>query len=446
MEHMTDRQAKEAARQLEEIGISILNHARNELYLGMRFLDVALSSFSYAISAKTDPVGTDGFVIYFHPSHLGGLYRENRILVNRAYLHMVLHCLFRHLDGRGERDRELWNLSCDIAVESMIDGMFHRSVRFSRTPLRRETYRQLRNKIPTLNAQRIYRELESWELSPEKQKRLAAEYYVDDHIFWEEKKKKKRQEQNNRWKDIAEQMETDMQTFSKEASDQAGNLEQMLSVENRQKYNYQEFLRKFAVLREEPQLDPDAFDYVFYSYGLQLYGNMPLIEPQETREVKKIQEFVIVIDTSMSCSGELVVKFLEETYSVLSETESFFHKVHIRILQCDERIQEEKVITCVEELKKYMEKFELKGGGGTDFRPAFAHVEKLVLDKRFENLRGMLYFTDGFGVYPRQMPPWTTAFVFFEEDYRDRDVPPWAIQIVLTEDELLKEGKGQNGH
>lgn len=71
------------------------------------------------------------------------------------------------------------------------------------------------------------------------------------------------------------------------------------------------------------QVDPDSFDYIFYNYGMTLYGNMPLIEPQETKEVRRIEEFVIVIDTSMSCSGELVQRFLEETFQVLSETESF---------------------------------------------------------------------------------------------------------------------------
>ena len=37
----------ERAERLQEIGSSILRVARDELYLGMRFLDVALSSFSY---------------------------------------------------------------------------------------------------------------------------------------------------------------------------------------------------------------------------------------------------------------------------------------------------------------------------------------------------------------------------------------------------------------
>ena len=39
----------ERAERLQEIGSSILRVARDELYLGMRFLDVALSSFSYQI-------------------------------------------------------------------------------------------------------------------------------------------------------------------------------------------------------------------------------------------------------------------------------------------------------------------------------------------------------------------------------------------------------------
>lgn len=53
---------------------------------------------------------------------------------------------------------------------------------------------------------------------------------------------------------------------------------------------------------------------------------MPLIEPLESREVTKISEFVIVIDTSYSTNGPLVQKFLEETFQIIQERDSFFHK------------------------------------------------------------------------------------------------------------------------
>ena len=147
--------AAETAERLQVIGSSILRAARDELYLGMRFLNVALSSFSYQMDGAVHGFGTDGRVMYFQPQMLGGLYKENRILVNRGYLHMVFHYLFRHFEWRGNEER-LRDLSCDIAVEHIIDGMNYRSIRFSRSLLRRETYRLLDKEGKTLNAQRVY--------------------------------------------------------------------------------------------------------------------------------------------------------------------------------------------------------------------------------------------------------------------------------------------------
>ena len=438
--------AEGAAEKLRAVGVQILAAARDELYFSMRFLDVALSSFGYEMDMSVSPFGTDGRTIWFHPQQLGGLLRENRILVNRGYLHMVFHCVFRHMQkpvqGRDTDEKGLegryWDLCCDIAVEHLIDGCDLRPVRFSRSLLRRETYRKLEAGDNVLNAERILRRLKEWELSEKELSALEEEFYVDDHRYWENHMPEKQPdpELNRKWKEIDEKMETDLETFSKEASEQSGDLLGELKVETRERHDYREFLRKFSVFREEMRVDPDSFDYGFYSYGLSLYGNMPLIEPQETREVKKITDFVVVIDTSMSCSGELVRRFLEETYSVLKENDSFFRKVNIHIIQCDEKVHTDVKITSREELDEYMEHFQLYGEGGTDFRPAFAHVEKLLRAGEFEDLKGLVYFTDGYGTYPEKMPAYRTAFVFLEEDYRDAEVPPWAIKLILREEDL----------
>ena len=224
--------------------------------------------------------------------------------------------------------------------------------------------------------------------------------------------------------------------FSNEASEGEGDLKEQLRVSNRSRYDYKEFLRKFTVLHEEMQIDPDSFDYIFYHYGMEMYGNMPLIEPLETSEVRKIEEFVIVIDTSMSCKEGLVKRFLEETYDVLSQTENFFKRMRIHILQCDERVQSDVLIESQEALKEYMEHFTILGGGGTDFRPAFTYVEEQLAKKKFWRLRGLLYFTDGYGVFPVKMPPYETAFIFVQNHYRDVDVPAWAIKLILQESDL----------
>ena len=82
----------------------------------------------------------------------------------------------------------------------------------------------------------------------------------------------------------------------------------------------------------------------------------------------------------------------------------------------------------------------LHGFGGTDFRPAFAYVDRLVAEGVFENLGGLVYFTDGWGVYPEWMPDYKVAFVFYDENYRKEIVPPWAAQIVL--DDAAIDGSG----
>lgn len=453
----------ETAERLQAIGSSILRAARDELYLGMRFLDVALSSFSYQMDGSIHGFGTDGREIYFQPQMLGGLYKENRILVNRGYLHMVFHCTFRHFAWRGAGrnigtghsagennadsektiEERLRDLSCDIAVEHIIDGMNYRSIRFSRSLLRRETYRLLEKEGKTLNAQRIYKILSGWNLSEKDFVNLELEFRTDDHKYWESKKpdQKPNPMLSRKWGEINDGIETDLETFSQEAGERDGDFLEQIKAENRSKYDYREFLRKFAVFHEELAVDDDSFDYNFYTYGLRLYGNMPLIEPLESKEVKKVEEFVIVIDTSMSCSGEMVRKFLEETYGVLSENESFFTKINVHIIQCDEKVHTDKKITSQEEMKDYMEHLELYGDGGTDFRPAFEWVDRLLEQHEFHNLKGLIYFTDGFGIYPQKMPPYKTAFVFMQDNYRDVDVPVWAMKLILDEDDLTESGK-----
>ena len=453
----------ETAERLQVIGSSILRAARDELYLGMRFLDVALSSFSYQMDGSIHGFGTDGRVMYFQPQMLGGLYKENRILVNRGYLHMVFHCIFRHFAWRGAGrnigagysagennadsektiEERLRDLSCDIAVEHIIDGMNYRSIRFSRSLLRRETYRLLEKEGKTLNAQRVYKILSGWNLSEKDFVNLEQEFRTDDHKYWESKKpdQKPNPMLSRKWGEINDGIETDLETISQEAGEHDGDFLEQIKTENRSKYDYREFLRKFAVFHEEMAVDDDSFDYNFYTYGLRLYGNMPLIEPLESKEVKKVEEFVIVIDTSMSCSGELVRKFLEETYGVLSENESFFTKINVHIIQCDEKVHTDKKITSQEEMKDYMEHLELYGDGGTDFRPAFEWVDRLLEQHEFHNLKGLIYFTDGFGIYPQKMPPYKTAFVFMQDNYRDVDVPVWAMKLILDEDDLTESGK-----
>lgn len=435
-------------RQLEELNqvelcVRILQNARNELYLNMRFLDLSLSSLGFEADPACEGIGTDGFVIYYHPDHLCGLYRRGRVLVNRSYLHMVLHCLFLHMDTRGKRAADYWNLACDIAAESMLDEMYIKCVHVPVPPYRRELYGRLRKKRKVLNAESVYRELQEMKLSEKQYSRMRDEFFVDDHRYWalDDKSPKTSMVRQNQWNDNREKMQTEMETMGNQEDEEAKSLLTQVQVENRERYDYKQFLRKFSVLKEEIQVDEDSFDYIFYTYGLSLYGNMPLVEPQESKEVYRIEDFVIVIDTSMSCLGDLVRRFLEETYDVLCESESYFKKVNIHIIQCDEQVQADRLVTSREEMDEYMKDFSIIGQGGTDFRPAFEYVNQMLAAGAFKKLRGLLYFTDGEGIYPVKRPVYDTAFVFVEDQYTDISVPSWAMKLILEPEQIMEEGE-----
>ena len=434
-------------RQLDELAEveichDILTNARNELYLNFRYLDIALSGFEYAADRTIPGIETDGFVIYYQPEYLFSLYQRKRVSINRAYLHMVFHCLFCHMDSREARAAEYWNLACDIAIESILDGFYVKSVYRHQSPYRREIYGRFSEKLKVLTAEGIYKCLQDMNLTASQYEKMASEFYVDSHVRWEQDKSPSIPlERQTKWQNIREKMETEMESFGEKDAESSKNLLDQVKIENRERYDYRKFLRKFSVLREEPEIDPDSFDYVFYTYGMSLYKNMPLIEPLETKEVFKIEDFVIVIDTSMSVSGELVQNFLQETYGVLSESESYFRKINIHIIQCDEEVRSDVTITSSEEMKDYMEHFTLNGFGGTDFRPAFEYVNGLLNKGAFKKLRGLLYFTDGKGIYPVKMPPYDTAFVFMEDQYEDISVPGWAMKVVLTPEDLEVRGQ-----
>ncbi|MCD8218121.1 MAG: VWA-like domain-containing protein [Clostridiales bacterium] len=238
------------------------------------------------------------------------------------------------------------------------------------------------------------------------------------------------------WADISQHAKTDIETFSREQGFGAGSLLRNLQETLREKQDYGAFLRKFAVLGEEMHINDDEFDYIYYTYGLQLYENMPLVEPLEYRENKRIREFVIALDTSGSCQGATVEKFLRKTYDILKNTESYFKRVNIHIIQCDSKIQRDVKVTTDEEFDAYMQDVQLAGFGGTDFRPVFTYVDDLIARHEFHNLRGLIYFTDGQGTFPEHAPDYETAFVFIEEGFTIPETPPWAIRLVLREDEV----------
>ncbi len=424
----------------QTIGQQILSAVRSELYLNMPFLDAALCALPFCADYDTPTLATDAKVLYYNGSWLASRYERERSLVCRAYLHTILHCMLRHPAKKKGRDGELWDLCCDIAVESILDALDYRCLAPATPSVRRmHLYQMFKDTMPVLTAEALYRHYRQNPLSEYDRATWAKEFLQDDHSLWE--KTPEEQESEDPWPRVAERVQTGMQTVMTESAAGGEAITEQLRIATQSTDHYRAFLRRFAVLGEEMGVDADSFDYGYYAYGLRHYGNLPLIEPLETREVKRISDFVIVIDTSMSTSGALVRQFLSYTYGLLKDTENFFRQINLYILQCDDQVRAEKHITNTRELAEYMEDFTLVGQSATDFRPAFARVDELRQSGAFHNLRGVLYFTDGLGIYPAKRPPYEAAFVMLADQGYPERVPPWGIRVVVDADELEMEGK-----
>lgn len=423
----------------QTIGREILTAARNELYLNLPFLDAALCALPFAEGFDTPTLATDTKVLYYNGAWLASRYERARSLTCRSFLHVILHCLLRHPAGRKGRDGELWDLCCDIAVESILDELDYPCLSPSAPSVRRShLYRTLKSHMPVLTAGAIYRQFRREPLSEYDRATYAREFVQDDHSLWE--KAENEQEQDDPWPRVAERVQTGMQTVMSESATGGQAITEQLRVETQPTDNYRAFLHRFAVVGEEMGVDADSFDYGYYAYGLRRYGNMPLIEPLETREVKRISDFVVAIDTSMSTSGDLVRQFLSYTYGILKDTESFFRQINLYIIQCDDQIRAEQHIRSARELADYMEHFTLIGQSATDFRPVFDRVTELQKAGAFHRLRGILYFTDGLGIYPSKRPPYDAAFVMLAGQGYPERVPPWGIRVVLDPDTLENGG------
>lgn len=422
-------------KDLSAIGQEILFTARNELYMNLPYLDVALCALRFRPGdGVTLSLATDGKTLYYDGSYLAERYLRSRVLTDRAYLHVILHCMLRHLGKKRGKAAELWDLACDVAVESILDELHYPCLEEGSVPAKLKFYGECRADMPVLTAEGVYRRLLRLNLPEYEIAQLQRRFLVDDHGLWDPERQddqEQSQRQDEKWKDLSEKTQTGMETvLAGQAAGGEAVLEQ-IQVAVRDDVDYRAFLRRFAVPREIMAVDGDTFDYGFYAYGLRLYGNMPLVEPTETKEEKRIEDFVIAVDTSMSTSGQLVRQFLACTYAILRSTETFTRKVNIRILQCDDQLRSDTAIHDLEELRDYMERFELTGGSATDFRPVFQHVEQLQREGAFTSLRGLIYFTDGMGVYPQKRPPYETAFVLLEEPPISVKFPPWAIRLVL---------------
>lgn len=394
----------------------IWNLTREQLSVKYPFFHKLLWDFSFEESSETASAGTDGSVIYFNPAFLTDFFRNDPQKLENLLLHILYHCLFLHLVLDVPSDHQLWDQACDLAVYRLLHASEHPDA---------GEYQ------PTIIYHRLL-EMKEHNCSQDTDTAPSPEP-MDDHQFWKRADRQALLEQmQNFWNNS--HGAGGLGLYGSDGRGSApGNMQEEILLREKHRYDFRRFLKRFAIHREELHTDTESFDYIPYIYGLEHYGNMPLIEHLEYQEMNRMEELVIAIDTSGSCSADTVRRFMEETYGILSNHENFFRKMNLYIIQCDSFIQHVMHVTCEKGWKDYLQKLVIHGRGGTDFRPVFEYVENLRSTGQLRNLKGLLYFTDGDGIYPEKPTDYQTAFIFYREKAFHQKVPVWAYKLYMDE-------------
>ncbi|MBR4514009.1 MAG: hypothetical protein IKO61_03905 [Lachnospiraceae bacterium] len=420
-------------------------------------------------------VSTDGYRLVYNvkqvkelAGYVWGYTIEDRII------HILLHGLLGHfeLDERYRKDKLLAWSFMDMAVDFLGGELYGQTSYISYFERINDITGQVKKELSLKGLKvggsriafphRVYMEALENEKTKRRIKYNGSKFELDNHYVWnlpEEKEKKSNasggkgagkeigaMEINAKkiralWEGARAFAGIDKDKLlvkclrGKRQGDTFGDGDCMVKEAEGKGLDYSDMLEEFMSISEKPDEDQDAIDIMLYQYGLDVYGDMPLVEPREEGDARSLRTLIIAIDTSGSCAGALLECFLRDTRKLLSNCEGRFKFDEIIVLECDARIQHETRITRPEDMNKISPKMRLQGFGGTDFRPVFERADEL--EKKGSRVSAIIYFSDSYGIFP-QKPRENTYFVINEVNFErgsyrpfNESIPKWVKTVKL---------------
>lgn len=408
--------------------MDIIQKARTRMVARMPFFGL-LAVYLTPAEGNTDTAATDGEYLYYNPVWVEMTMQTEGIeAVMGVVAHEVMHCALQHLWRRGNRDRVLWNIACDYAV----NGILHRAG----VPLPGKALYD--SAFEHMTAEEIYSRLE-------KEARLAAPQSWGSHDRWEKAGSDGRgngkEESGNPDGNGAASGNDSKGSFGENATPSEGvqSVQEGGAPESRgeawkgrlaevyQRARTQGFAPGGLERIVDEALKPDipweavladfmqriSHEYNWLPPDRRLIWNdiyVPSLSDGET-----VPEGVVAIDSSGSISDKLLGKFLTNVKSAAE----YIAKLHIVV--CDAQVWLWKTVEMAD--GKPFPPIQIHGGGGTDFRPVFEEIKKRGIQPQF-----LVYLTDGYGTYPERAPDYPVLWLSTGQ------APPWGQYVSIPED------------
>lgn len=326
------------------------------LYTQPFFATIAMNlKFIETMEVKT--ACTDGVVLKYNPKFIDGLTVDK---TKGLIAHEVMHVAYMHHTRRKGRNPGKWNKACDYAINGMLIN--------AKFDLPNGGCVDTSGTFKDKSADIIYTMLPDDQNDKDKNGKGDSDPGNDGGVQdAPAKTKEEMQLHEQNAKNIVQRAAM----VSKAAGKLPAEFEHLVAQLLEPVVNWKDVLNEFITEKTRNDYTFSKPSKGYLSQGLYL----PSLQSQDKGK------FVLVIDTSASVDDQLLNEFGGEMQSILSEVAE-----HITVYHVDTKIQKIEEFEADDEMK-----LKAKGRGGTDFRPAFNHIDKIGLEAAC-----LVYFTDGY--------------------------------------------------
>ncbi|MCK5853977.1 MAG: hypothetical protein KAG56_02060 [Sulfurovaceae bacterium] len=335
-----------------------LEQAKTKLMLENPYFGTLVTSLKLRENSELINKRNLGDVFEYNPEYLEVLsVNEVTTLLANAAMHQALF----HEDRGRDKVSSVWQLASDYAINDllvdngfMLPPMANYNTRFERL-YTEQIYTTLLDELDI--------EESDEQEDQEQPKEQVQEEIVEERLSQEE------------YDLILEQLGIKLE----KQGDLPKGIERFVPSTKQAQISWQEELYRYVNVhaKSDYRMFPPSKKHLYRGIAL------PSIHGEELK-------IAVAIDTSASIDDELLKVFLAELEAIMQ----LFTHYMIELIECDAIIQNIQQLTPHEPLISTF-----KGGGGTDFRPVFEHLEQ-----SHENFKFLIYFTDGQGAFPNYLP------------------------------------------
>jgi len=358
-----------------------ISQAKAKLLVEYPYFGTLASKLELVVNDDIEAFKSNGLKLEYNSDYLEKLELSE---IEFIFANGAMHSTLAHEKRKNNRSGWLWQMATDMAINDML----------LENGLDMPYGAQYRKRFSGMYSEEIYAELKDDILREEDNLEYEADNADDiekNEDQTQEKEKTKEQTKEQLQEEILqEQLLAEEAISLLESEFKKGDVP--LSIE---RFFKLDFLGKID-WREELKVALDKYfrdDYTLLPPSKKLlYAGIYL-----PSTISQTFRLVIAVDSSGSIEEELLNEFLSEVNFLMSLVTNY----QIELIVCDDKIHSHKTFYSGEGLE-----VELKGNGGTDFRPVFEFI-----DREFDDVRLLLYFTDLEGRFPAQRPNYEVKWV-----------------------------------